>query len=136
MRYSYDASFMDYAARSSRYSATRIVALLRNALPVDSVLDVGCATGVWLDVWRNGGVADIHGVDGDYVDRQMLEIPAESFTPVNLNAAFDLRRQFDLVQSLEVAEHLEETASEVYAESIARHAGRYVPVNPPRARSV
>ena len=38
---------------------------------------------------------------------ESLEIPVAKFTAANLNATFDLGRQFDLVQSLEVGEHIE-----------------------------
>jgi hypothetical protein len=68
----------------------------------------------------------VYGVDGDYVDRRMLEIPMSNFCPMNLNVAFDLKRQFDLVQSLEVGEHIEESASEIFVDSIARHARCYI----------
>ena len=72
------------------------------------------------------GITDLHGVDGDYVDRQILELPQVTFTAIDLNGAFDLGRQFDLVQSLEVGEHIQESASETFAECLARHARRYI----------
>jgi SAM-dependent methyltransferase len=117
---------MQYAAQSSAYSAAAITSNLRRQLAVDSVLDVGCARGTWLRAWRELGIADLHGVDGDYIDLRLFELPASSFTAVNLNVTFDLGRQFDLVQSLEVGEHIEESASETFAESLARHARRYI----------
>jgi SAM-dependent methyltransferase len=122
----YNQAFMKYAAQSSAYSAATITSILRRLLDVESVLDVGCAAGTWLRAWNELGIADLHGIDGDYVDRQMFMLPASKFTAVDLNAAFDLGRQFDLVQSLEVGEHLKETASKVFAESLARHARRYI----------
>ena len=124
--YAYDDDFMQYAAQSSAYSAAVITSLLYRQLKVDSVLDVGCARGTWLRAWSDRGVADLHGVDGDYVDRRMLEVPACMFTAVDLNNPFDLGRQFDLVQSLEVGEHIEESASEGFVESIVRHARHYI----------
>ena len=72
------------------------------------------------------GITDLHGVDGDYVDRQILELPQVTFTAIDLNGAFDLGRQFDLVQSLEVGEHIQESASETFAECLAHHARRYI----------
>ena len=124
--YSYSNQFMQYAAQSSAYSATAITWVLHDQIAVESVLDVGCARGTWLRAWSKLGVADMHGVDGDYVDRELLEIPTLAFTAMNLNLAFDLGRQFDLVQSLEVGEHIEESASDIFADSLARHARRYI----------
>jgi SAM-dependent methyltransferase len=122
----YDRAFLQYTARSSAYAARAITARLAAQLAPASVLDVGCAAGTWLHAWTQAGVADIHGIDGDHVDRDLLEIPGASFTPVDLNAPFDLGRRFDLVQSLEVAEHLDASTSNAFAECLARHAGRYV----------
>jgi len=124
--HTYNNEFMQYAARSSGYSAVAIVSMLQRKLNVDSVLDIGCAIGTWLRAWSELGITDLHGVDGDYVDRQRLALAELTFTAVDLNGTFDLGRQFDLVQSLEVGEHIEKKASETFAECLARHARRYI----------
>jgi SAM-dependent methyltransferase len=117
---------MQYAARSSAYSAAAITSILHQQLAVSSVLDVGCARGTWLRAWTKLGIIDVYGIDGEYVDRRALEIPMSTFSAMNLNVGFDLGRQFDLVQSLEVGEHIEESASENFVDSLARHASRYI----------
>jgi SAM-dependent methyltransferase len=124
--YIYNDEFMEYAATSSAYSASVMTALLSDQISVESVLDVGCALGTWLRAWNEVGVSDVYGIDGDYVDREMLKIPRLNFSAVNLNAPFDLGRQYDLVQCLEVGEHIENSASEILAENLARHARRYI----------
>lgn len=126
MPYAYDTSFMAYTAEISRYSARRIVSILQPALAPLSVLDVGCATGTWLKAWGDAGVADVHGVDGDYVPLRQLQIPAESFTAADLAAPIDLKRRFDLVQSFEVGEHIPEAAALTFVENIVRHASGLV----------
>lgn len=124
--HSYSGDFMEYAARSSAYSAGVVTAMLYRLLDVKGVLGVGCARGTWLRAWSELGIVDLQGVDGDYVDRRTLEVPETMFAAVDLNAAFDLGRQFDLVQSLEVGEHIHESASDAFVESLAKHARRYV----------
>src|SRR5215212_7081049 len=121
MGYAYDQSFMSYTARSSEYSARRIVPILRQVVPIGSVLDVGCATGTWLRVWQDE-VAEIHGIDGDYVSPSAMEIPPDRFTAKDLSSPVDIGRTFDLVQSLEVGEHIPPEASETFVETITRHA--------------
>jgi SAM-dependent methyltransferase len=123
---SYDKAYMQYADQSSAYAAGIVTSHLAPMLSLTSVLDVGCALGTWLRAWRERGVTDGHGIDGDYVDRAMLEIPQEQFTAIDLNRSFDVGRQFDLVQSLEVAEHIAPLASDVFADCLARHARRFV----------
>jgi SAM-dependent methyltransferase len=122
----YTDKFLDYAALSSAYSAAVITSILHNQLKIESVLDVGCARGTWLRAWREQGVRIVRGVDGGYVDPETLEISQSNFTPVNLNHPFDLQTQFDLVQSLEVGEHISEIASDIFVEALARHARFYI----------
>jgi 2-polyprenyl-3-methyl-5-hydroxy-6-metoxy-1,4-benzoquinol methylase len=76
------------------------------AVQPNTVIDVGCGVGTWLAVLAENGVADVWGIDGDYVDRALLEIPEERFLPHDLTKPVRLERRFDLVLCLEVAEHL------------------------------
>ncbi|MDP6883445.1 MAG: hypothetical protein QF830_04855, partial [Rhodospirillales bacterium] len=62
----YDEAFFNYTMRITMSSARDIVALMRRVLPLESVLDVGCAQGVWLKAWRDSGVMDCDGIDGDH----------------------------------------------------------------------
>lgn len=120
--YRYDADFYTYTSRLSSPSARRIAAIFQELLPVRSVLDVGCGTGVWLGAWHGVGVEDVFGIDGDYVDRDRLGIPSERFLARDLNLPFRLGRHFDLVQSLEVAEHLPAARAASFIEDLAAHA--------------
>lgn len=94
--------------------------MVLDLLPVTSVLDVGCGQGAWLEVWREHG-ARVVGVDGDYVRADQLLIDAEDFVPFDLGGRLDLERRFDLVQSLEVAEHLPEAHAEAFVDNLVRH---------------
>jgi SAM-dependent methyltransferase len=89
------------------------------------VLDVGCGRGVWLAIWLKHGAKDVQGVDGPYVDQSRLHIPTSQFLARDLAYPLKLERQFDLVQSLEVAEHLPEQAAEQFVDSLVRH-GRLI----------
>lgn len=71
-----------------------------------SVIDVGCGRGTWLARWRDEGIAEIKGLDGDYVDRERLAIDPSCFEPTDLSQAGTREERFGLAQSLEVAEHL------------------------------
>jgi hypothetical protein len=63
-------------------------------------------------------VADVIGVDGVYVDRKTLAIPADNFLAWDLEKPLRLARRFDLVMSLEVAEHLPEACAETFVASL------------------
>ena len=122
MSHKYDQVFMDYTAAASRHAASRVVELLASTLQVTSVLDVGCASGTWLATWRRAEVEDVLGVDGDYVDRNGLIIPEELFQAADLSETLSLGRQFDLVQSLEVAEHIEAQNADRFVANLIEHS--------------
>ena len=119
---SYDQAFFDYVNSGATRSAQAVLPLLHAVLPVGSVLDVGCGAGAWLSVWRQLGVQDVLGLDGDYVDRKRLLVPGTAFRAADLVRPFDCGRRFDLVQSLEVAEHLPPTSAESFVASLVAHA--------------
>ena len=118
----YNRAFFDSHLEGVHGSARVIVPMLIDALHPQSVIDVGCGTGAFLAAFRETGVTDVWGVDGDYVDRALLEIPAASFDAVDLNEPFHRDRTYDLALSLEVAEHLQAARSESFVEDLTRLA--------------
>ena len=117
----YDSEFYDDISDGSRASAKIVLPLVRELVNPASVLDVGCGTGAWLAEWVALGVTDVTGLDGSYVDKVRLQIAAKDFIATDLVRTFSLGRTFDLVQCLEVAEHIEAAHADVFVESIARH---------------
>src|SRR5687767_7536691 len=105
-----------------------VVPYLVELFKPQSVLDVGCGTGTWLKVFHDEGVQDITGLDGDFINIELLSenINIQQFHAADLAEPFDLKRKFDLVISLEVAEHLPETAANQFIESLTRHADTIV----------
>ena len=99
-------------------SADVIVPMIMEWVQPASVLDVGCGMGGWLATFARHGVRDFLGTDGDYVDRTRLVIPQDQFVPRDLSHPLRLGRTFDLVVSLEVAEHLPERSAVGFVESL------------------
>lgn len=120
-RYNYNKEFFDYIEGGARRSATNVVRIVLTLLKSTSVLDVGCGRGVWLDEWMKAGIRDCMGVDGDYVDANDLAIPQTHFVARDLSKEIDLGRTFDIVQSLEVAEHIDRTHADVFVTNLCRH---------------
>ena len=102
----YNRAFYTEVAETARRSARHIVPKLIGYVEPKSVIDIGCGTGTWLSVFQENGVSDFLGVDGDFVPKDALEIPAARYLAFDLAVPFHCDRRFDLVISLEVAEHL------------------------------
>src|ERR671925_1539421 len=115
----YSPGFYEQQQEGSLRSARRVLPHLVQLVSPRSVVDVGCGVGTWLKAAMELGVEDILGLDGDYVDRAMLQIPSAQFTPVDLTRPFRLPRTFDAALSLEVAEHLPESSAVDFVESLA-----------------
>ena len=104
----YDENFYRAQKDGSYRSAELTIPRLFHYVPKPkTVVDVGCGLGTWLAVFKQQGAAVV-GVDGSYVQKDMLYIDAKEFVEADLEyesiASGDER--FDLAVSLEVAEHL------------------------------
>jgi hypothetical protein len=117
----YDCAFFEYINKGSARSAATIIPLIRSYFKVRSVIDFGCGQGAWLREWRRSGAQEVLGLDGDYVDKGALLIDGSELLVSNLANPVDVGKKFDLVESLEVAEHLPESAAGAFVESLVRH---------------
>lgn len=106
--------------QGSLRSAGVIVPLVLELTGAKSVADIGCGVGTWLSVYKKHGISDLLGLDGDYVDRSMLLVPEHEFIPHDLTRPFGLDRKYDLVQSLEVAEHLGQQHAENFVRELVQ----------------
>ncbi len=120
----YTNDFFDSVNAGSLASARVVCPLLVELLEPESLLDVGCGAGAWCKIWRQSGVEEVIGVDGDYVRAESLLMPAASFRQQDLVQPFDLKRRFDLVTSLEVAEHVAESSADALLDNLTRHGDR------------
>ena len=114
----YDPAFYDRQSAASERSAGQILPLVLDLVDVRSAVDVGCGVAPWLAVLESMGIHDYLGIDGDYVDRGKLRIPASRFQPGDLTQPLRPGRTFDLVMCLEVAEHLPEAAAPTLVQSL------------------
>ena len=87
-------------------SANRVLPLVLSVVPAKSAIDVGCGAGTWTSKLMDCGVSDVLGIDGDYVNLDLLRIPRAAFQAWDLRKPIAIDRRFDLAVCLEVAEHL------------------------------
>jgi SAM-dependent methyltransferase len=108
-----EAFYRDQSARSET-SARVVVAIVNDVVKPRTVADVGCGTGAWLKVFKELGVERVLGIEGGNVPPSELRIAPEEFVSANLTEPFPIEGPFDLVISLEVAEHLDADAADQF----------------------
>jgi SAM-dependent methyltransferase len=114
----YKSEYFDTFQPDARSAAQVVVPVVLDLVGPTAVCDVGCGRGTWLAVFREHGITDVCGVDGDYVNRDELEIGPEEFVAADLEQGLHLDRGFDLALSLEVAEHLPEESAAGLVDSL------------------
>ena len=121
IEHQYSHDFYDYIDAGSRRSARAVAGLLLPEIKITSLLDVGAGHGAWAAEWLAAGVGQVLAVDGDYVQRDQLAIPVGNFLAHDLATPLDLKRRFDLVQTLEVAEHLPHANADLFVDNLIAH---------------
>ncbi|MEM6551179.1 MAG: methyltransferase domain-containing protein [Planctomycetota bacterium] len=102
----YDRAFFAKQASAGNPSVARVAPLLIDWLSPKSLVDVGCGLGDWAAGFQALGIEDVTAIDGDYVDRGSLNVPADRFESQDLSRELSVSRRYDLAVCLEVAEHL------------------------------
>ena len=114
----YDESFYRDQAARSETSARVVVKVVNDIVEPRSVVDIGCGTGAWLKVFKEFGAERVVGIDGGNISADELRIAPEEFVSANLTEPFPVEGPFDLVVSLEVAEHLDSNAADQFVERL------------------
>jgi len=114
----YDKGFFRGIEDGSRRSARHVLPHIFDLVAPRSVVDVGCGAGAWLAVVKELGISEILGIDGDYVDPAQCLIPSANFLAADIGRPLCLDRRFDLVLSLEVAEHIAPERASTYIENL------------------
>lgn len=117
----YSSRYYEGLKEDSLASARTVVPLVLQLFPAKSVVDVGCGSGTWAKAYLDAG-CDVLGIDGHVVGDGQLLIPAERFERHDLAQRLALPRRFDLVNCLEVAEHLDPSRGPTFVADLCRLA--------------
>ncbi len=114
----YNTDFFVEERENSLKSAKVIVPLVLSIVNARSVVDVGCGVGAFLHEFRNLGIGEIMGIDGTIPGQDLLLIPEAQMLNRDLSKPLKLDKKFDLVVSLEVAEHLDPEFADVFISNL------------------
>jgi SAM-dependent methyltransferase len=116
----YSKEFYDLQSRGSLESARLLLGYLFAHWTPRSVIDIGCGRGTWLAACKELGVKHLVGLDGAWIDQEMMLDPAIDFRSANLAEVVPISETYDLALSLEVAEHLPPEASDRFFRTLVQ----------------
>lgn len=94
-----------------------------NLSPCDSVIDVGCAIGEYVKEFiRQGFMAQ--GIEGSKNAVEFFE--ADTIHVIDLRKPLTMTKRYDVVMSLEVAEHIEPEYADTYVDNLIALAKRSI----------
>lgn len=101
-------------------SPNEILPIILDIIKPKSVVDVGCGLGTFLKVCKNNGVKNVLGLDGSWVNKDLLlqNLQENEFIELDLEKKINLKQKFDLAICLEVVEHLHESAADTIVDSL------------------
>ncbi|MDA9260856.1 class I SAM-dependent methyltransferase [Flavobacteriaceae bacterium] len=118
----YDEEFFSIMAEGSQPSAEIMTPYLMELLDIDSVVDLGCGTGEWLNYFKKGGASRVLGVEGPWLDMKQIQVDVSEILIHDLNNELKLDEQFDVATSFEVVVHLPEAKSQGFVDTMTRLA--------------
>ena len=119
----YGEGFYKSQMDGSYKSASKYVGFLWKVFQPRSVVDVGCGRGTWLKAFKDKGVENAVGFDGNWNRQDNMIDQSIKFVGVDLNKPIAKQdEKYDLAISLEVAEHLEESSANIFVDTLTKLA--------------
>lgn len=120
----YDKGFFEFNQKEGLSMAEWFIPLLIKQFNPTSLADVGCGTGHYLKVAKNMGIKEIFGIEGsDSAFEQML-VGKEYVRQGDLRDKIGGLKKYDLVISIEVAEHIDEEYVDNYLFNLSSLSNR------------
>jgi hypothetical protein len=120
----YDDGFFMRNKRDKEIPNINIASILKESLDFDSVFDLGCGIGTYLEIFLKNGCTKIKGFEYgyEYSKKYMSEgvVPFVSFGDVTKK--LKINEKYDCGMSIEVAEHIPRESSNTLVDNLTKNA--------------
>lgn len=117
---SYDHVFYEEMSKSSNSSARFLVPFLQKKLSFNSVIDLGCGDGQFVNEFIRNGISYVKGIEGEWILCLLNKEDCSWLQIEDLSNELDFDTRYDLAICLEVAEHLEEQHADTLIRNLTR----------------
>jgi SAM-dependent methyltransferase len=114
------SKYVHKATDQNEASPTQIIPILKSLFDLKTVADVGCGVGHWLAAFKQHDINDVLGIDGFHLNKSLFLLDQNNLRQFDLEKSIAVERTFDLVISLEVAEHISAENASVFVESLTK----------------
>jgi len=123
----YDKNFYDRNLFFQKSLSEKITPFIIKTIKPTSIIDFGCGCGYFLkSLVDEGSVTDDNFKGLNFNKPDNLKIDEECFNQFNFSDSYVSEIKYDLVISLEVAEHLIEKSADIFVESLVFSANDYI----------
>ena len=115
----YDEGFFKSVKDINMRFAETLVPIVSQFADIKSVVDFGCGVGCWLKAFSDCNSLDyMTGYDGEWLRGNELLVDENDIIYTDLSNRVVTEKKYDLVISLEVAEHCPDTSADVFIQNL------------------
>jgi len=94
----------------------------------NSILDLGCGVGSYLEGAKQSGCSDIMGIELNYdkAKNYMVDEVKNNIKKGDITSNLNIDKQFDCCISFEVAEHIVPEGTEGFVKNLTEHSKKYI----------
>ena len=120
----YDEKFWGVRRGNWNYrSAQVILPMIFEYYRPNSIIDIGCGIGTWLSAALELGIENLQGIDCNEISEDFLLVPRKYISIDDLETHENINnKKYDLAISVEVAEHLDNSVSEHFVETLTNYS--------------
>jgi cyclopropane fatty-acyl-phospholipid synthase-like methyltransferase len=114
----YDHKFFQNTIKLEAESAAQFVDVLLKFYLPNSIVDIGCGAGIYLNEFAKRGISDWLGIDGSPSAKENFLLNKNELIIFDLAQEYQFKKKYDLGLCLEVAEHLREQDADTLIKTI------------------